>query len=342
MEDALTELSHGSAVILPDEDDVWIRKSEDTPNKSASDSGSPLAQSSSGSPASKSAKVEPAPVAAAAAVHVAVVASREAPTMEAPKSNVTVMEAARGQADQDDMWADFLHKHPNFLKDVPKPSADGKFKRRPSSENVTYQQYTDKHKSEYDRVLELEKPDGWTFKQEERGVKVYTKAVDNCKLLYFKGTNIVKCESMCVLMQKMFKPEDRPKWDEMCISGRSAEGTPPFYRVTYVALKAPAAWISQRDLVGIGRWKFVSPDVVVVALRSEEHPDLPEQNGFVRINFIEGGYVLRDQGNGTFLVTYTACVDPKGWLPTWAANMGCVKQALTLAKLKEYIDNSTP
>ncbi len=60
-----------------------------------------------------------------------------------------------GAVDQDAQWEDFKNKYPDYAKKNTE-AAGPKLKRRPSSENVTFQQYADKHKAQFDKVLELE------------------------------------------------------------------------------------------------------------------------------------------------------------------------------------------
>lgn len=297
-----------------------------SPNVAASDVSSPVATPVAKPDGAKAAVVAPVVVAPIAV---------SAPEVKQEPHGVAGKSVA---ADQDALWDIFKNKYPDFAN---RTNENSTLKRRPSSENVTLQQYADKHKARFDRVLELEGPGGWTLKLEQSGVNVYTKAVEGSKLLYFKSQTTIPCENMAILMDKLFDTTVRPKWDEMCLDGKILEKASPFYRVFYAAIKAPSAIIANRDLVGIGRFRFEGENVVVATLQSIEHASMPEKADFVRINFVEGGYVLRDRGNGTFEVTYTACVDPKGWLPTFVANSVCAKQGITLVKLKEYIASSS-
>lgn len=295
-------------------------------NVAASDVSSPVA-----TPVTEPKEAKATPVVAAP-----VAVSAPAPEVKQQPHGAAVKSVA---ADQDALWDIFKNKYPDFASKG--PAGEPTIKRRPSSENVTFQQYTDKHKAKFDRMLDLEAPDGWTLKMEQSGVNVYTKAVEGSKLLYFKSQTTIPCENMAAIMDKLFDTTARPKWDEMCINGKIIEKAQPFYRVSSVSLKAPAAIIANRDMVGVGRFRFEGENVVVATLQSIEHPSVPETADFVRINFVEGGYVIRDKGNGTFEVTYAACVDPKGWLPTFVANLVCAKQGLTLVKLKEYMLSSS-
>mmetsp|Transcript_39755 Transcript_39755/g.127372 ORF Transcript_39755/g.127372 Transcript_39755/m.127372 type:complete len:323 (-) Transcript_39755:82-1050(-) len=236
---------------------------------------------------------------------------------------------------QDKTYHDIIGSRPEFVQ----AAIPGIMKRRPSSENITMQDYTEKHKNLFEKVLELEKPDDWIFKREDNGVRIYTKAVAGCRLLYFKGYSEFHCEEgIAGIMQKMFKTEDRPKWDDMCLEAITPQSFPPFYKYAYVRLKSPVAIISERDLCTLGRSRFEPDGSITIAIQAAQHPDHPERSDHVRIEFVEGGYVIRQKGPKDFGITWTGCVDPKGWLPTWVANLAVTKQAMSLAKFKAFMN----
>lgn len=255
-------------------------------------------------------------------------------TAEAEKAPKAVVEEKKPFQDQ--MYDLYKSKMREPLEAI-----EGKLKRRPSSENITLQDYTAKHGSKFEAVLQLEKPDGWTFKTESEGVKVYQKSLKGNPLQYFKGQSLFKCEEgQLALLQSILKTEERPKWDETCMSGAAPQFYPPFYKYAHVQLKSQMGVISARDLVSIGRIRFEPDGAIVICLQSETLPEVPEQAGVVRINFIEGGYVIRPTANPSeFMVTWTGCVDPKGMIPVWVVNLVAKKQGLTLAKLKVYMNN---
>mmetsp|Transcript_67008 Transcript_67008/g.169193 ORF Transcript_67008/g.169193 Transcript_67008/m.169193 type:complete len:347 (-) Transcript_67008:31-1071(-) len=217
----------------------------------------------------------------------------------------------------------------------------GKVTRRPSSENITFDDYTKKHAHLFDKVLELEKPDGWVLKKEVESVSIYTKEMPGQRLLYFKGTTEMPVAGgIPEALKKLFKTEDRPKWDDLCSYAETPQYYPPLYKYAYAQLNAPAPIISKRDILTLGRFRFEADGAVVVALHSEELKDAyPSRSDYVRVNFKEGGYVIRPKNEkGDVLhVTWTGLVDPQGWLPTWVVNHAVIKQGLSLAKLRSYI-----
>lgn len=242
------------------------------------------------------------------------------------------------EAFQDKAYREIWEKAKSGRKaDEAKP---GKFARRPSSENITMEAYTQKHAGLFDKVLTLERPDGWNLKKEHEGVKIYTKEMPGERLLYFKGvTEICVAGGLTEILSKLFKTEDRPKWDELCNHAETPQSFPPFYKYAYCNLLPPASIIAKRDILTIGRFRFEKDGAVVAALKSDELEAHPRRADFVRINFIEGGYVIRPKNgrDDVFDITWTGLVDPQGWLPTWVANLAVIKQGIALAKLRAFI-----
>jgi hypothetical protein len=251
-----------------------------------------------------------------------------------PEANEKVADTA-DEPFQDKKYREFTEMGATF------PVIAGKFPRRKSSENVTFDAYAASHEAGFASLLAMEKPDGWNFKCEAEEVKVYTKSVAGSPLLYFKGVSDFSLVSTNIvgLAKVILSSEDRPKWDEACQYGETPQFTPPFYKYTYFQIKPKGAIVSARDCYTLGRLLFEQDGAVDIAGKSVESPDCPEKPGFVRMNFVAGGYILRPKPGdpSVVTVTWTGCADPKGWLPTFLVNAVVGKQALTLAKIKEYM-----
>jgi predicted Na+-dependent transporter len=213
--------------------------------------------------------------------------------------------------------------------------------RRPSvTDTTTLDAYTAKHAAGFERLLALDNPAGWTFKKEEEGVTIYTQAMPGNPLVYFKGVSDFESSgSMLDIAATLIQTEERPMWDELCMKGSTLEFVPPFYKYSFTQFRARAGIISARDMCTLGRMRFEGDGSMLIFVQSAEHPDYPEQAGFVRMQLVEGGYILRPKpGNPKVTtVSWMGCADPKGWLPTWLVNLLVAKQALTLAKVKEHM-----
>jgi len=211
--------------------------------------------------------------------------------------------------------------------------------RRPSSTNVSLQAYVDDHATVYDMLEKLEPVDGWTFKKCEEGTDIYTKQAEGSALCMFKAVANLSAGGGGVrrLIVGLSDTANRPKWDEMCLEGRVVEQFAPFYKINYVKILAPAI-LSNRDMCALGRIRYEKDGGAMLALMSIEHPDAPAATGLVRCSMLYGGYIIRPTSDpDIFKVTWTGCVDPGGWLPTWVANLVCWKQGLTLCRFKKKV-----
>lgn len=219
------------------------------------------------------------------------------------------------------------------------PPALGKLQRRPSSENISVEEYLKRHEGLFQKVLDLETPGGWVLQREESGIEAYTKFVDGESLAYFKAVSDVRCEKgLLDLVTKIMRIEDRPQWDAMCLQANTPHNVPPLYRYTYCQIKAPAIIISDRDMVSCGRIRWEQDGGIVVCLESVDLPGYEEGGRFVRARWIAGGYVLRPTADkATFRVTWAGCVDPGGYLPTWVVNWTAVRQAFSLLHLRNFV-----
>eukprot|EP00928_Gymnodinium_smaydae_P044049 TRINITY_DN29408_c0_g3_i1.p1 TRINITY_DN29408_c0_g3~~TRINITY_DN29408_c0_g3_i1.p1 ORF type:complete len:342 (-),score=42.69 TRINITY_DN29408_c0_g3_i1:450-1475(-) len=214
--------------------------------------------------------------------------------------------------------------------------------RRPSTTNITLEDYTKRHQHLFTNLLEMEKMDGWYLKKDEGGLQVYLKQEKGSHLLSFKAFTEMQLGKggIASIMIELLNTSRRVEWDEMCDHAEKVERYAPYYGIGYVRLLPPAPIISKRDLCVVGRYKLLDDGGCLVAMQSVEHPDCSntESQGYVRVDFIKGGYILRPiAGTDKVRVCWTGCVDPKGWIPTWLANLTCWKQGLTLSKFKVHI-----
>mmetsp|Transcript_47703 Transcript_47703/g.139008 ORF Transcript_47703/g.139008 Transcript_47703/m.139008 type:complete len:321 (-) Transcript_47703:130-1092(-) len=253
---------------------------------------------------------------------------------KSPIAAVAAPEAKTKDGFQERTWREISATAKTSIAEVP-----GKIKRRPSSENITLDAYSAKHATMFERLLALEDNTGWQFKREDEGVRIYLKSEPGQVFCYFKGVTDVKVDGgVPQILAVLLNTEQRPKWDELCLKGSTEQYFPPFYKYAYTKFTTPAKIICPRELMLVGRFRFEEDGSAVVAMQSVEYPEMPIDPDFVRVNFIEGGYIVRPKPgtSNEFTITYTGCVDPKGWIPTWLANLVAPKQALTLAKVKKF------
>eukprot|EP00928_Gymnodinium_smaydae_P098604 TRINITY_DN9202_c2_g1_i1.p1 TRINITY_DN9202_c2_g1~~TRINITY_DN9202_c2_g1_i1.p1 ORF type:complete len:363 (+),score=75.97 TRINITY_DN9202_c2_g1_i1:64-1089(+) len=268
------------------------------------------------------------------------------PVKEAAKAPPKEEEAEKGEAKEQEQELPFQdRKFKEFTTNVtlPEPTVSS-VARRPSSTNITLEEYSKKYEHLFSNLLDMEKMDGWNLKKDEDGLQVYLKQEKGNHLMSFKAFTEMTLGKggMATIILELLNTNRRVEWDEMCEFAVKAEAYVPYYGIGYVRLLPPAAIISKRDLCVLGRYKMLEDGGCLVALQSCEHPDHPiaeaQAQGYVRIDFTKGGYIVRPiPGTNKVKVCWTGCVDPKGWIPTWLANMTAWKQGLTLSKFKVHI-----
>eukprot|EP00933_Yihiella_yeosuensis_P070748 TRINITY_DN78904_c0_g1_i1.p1 TRINITY_DN78904_c0_g1~~TRINITY_DN78904_c0_g1_i1.p1 ORF type:complete len:348 (+),score=72.42 TRINITY_DN78904_c0_g1_i1:158-1201(+) len=217
-----------------------------------------------------------------------------------------------------------------------------KGKRRPSSENVTLDDYIAKYDADFKRLLAMEPMEGWTLHKEAMGAKIYLKPPEgDVPFCQFKSIVEFDCGpnfGIEHILAGLTAVEDRLKWDEMVIQSESVEMHSPFYRITYAQIRSPAFIIANRDICLLGRMRWLDEGGLVMCVQSTPETELPEVPGFVRSKMLCGGYIVRPTAKpNTYTLIWTGCVDPAGWLPAWVANHVAWKQGLSLPKFLAYL-----
>jgi hypothetical protein len=216
--------------------------------------------------------------------------------------------------------------------------------RRPTTDlkDLTLDRYTASHQEKFSKLLTMEPMEGWNFKTEQDGAKVYVRQDPDSPLFQFKSICEVACsKGLGYIIQSLAAVEERTKWDEMVIQSRNVEAHAPFYRVSYTQLESPSPLIiARRDILLIGRVRFEPDGGALLQIQSIADPEYPETAGFVRADMIYGGYIIRPTSKpDVFLITWTGVVNPNGWIPSWVANAVAWKQGLTLPKFAKHLQS---
>lgn len=201
--------------------------------------------------------------------------------------------------------------------------------------------YDDRLRAAYEmawRAVSRNEDDGWKFKLEQDGVKVYLKSDPNGGELNFsKGIGII-AGSPEMIRAMYCAPGTRPLWDEMYDTGEVIEQIDPNTTIGYAAFKAP--WpVSGRDFCTIGR-SIVNPDGSILVYHADyQHPKAPKKKGLVRGELIYSAlYAKPIPGNPSKSeVIYAVGSNPKGSLPTNIVNAVNVKQPLCVARIGHVI-----
>lgn len=95
--------------------------------------------------------------------------------------------------------------------------------------------------------------------------------------------------------------------------------------------------LDTRDFLWFQNWVSAETGEEVLYGFSVSRPDVPEKRGHVRGLIVDSGYCIRPTGENTCRISYIVCIDPMGWVPSWA-NTKTAEQAYTLAYTKAHFD----
>ncbi|KAL7748536.1 hypothetical protein RI367_005946 [Sorochytrium milnesiophthora] len=119
----------------------------------------------------------------------------------------------------------------------------------------------------------------------------------------------------------------RPEWDEMTEATRIVSTLSQTTRIQHIKIKA--IWpTSARDLLLLSHWRPVDENRMIACTMSVEHPDMPLQDGVVRMAADCAGQLIERvvvDGREKSRVTQLVDGDPKGWVPKSILNMVATK-----------------
>ena len=176
--------------------------------------------------------------------------------------------------------------------------------------------------------------DNWEFKKEEDGIKVYTRKVEGASLDAFKGEGNISASLETILA--VLRDGDRyTDWSPDCTVSVQKENTAK-RQVNYSVTEAPFP-VSDRDAYVELTFDTLK-NGIKIHLRGI--PDYaPEDEDYVRIQFIKGFWLLQKIDDQTTKVTYQLQADPGGSIPTWLANATAVDQPFkSIQGLREVVE----
>jgi len=225
------------------------------------------------------------------------------------------------------------------------PDFPGLLERRPSSENVRHDPYMDKYMQDLAHLLELSKEEGWDSIKEQDGVTVYTRPPsgdeNSHQQHYFMGqTRMSPRGGLASLLQLIDDTEMRPKYDGSCEIAEVLQSFPPFYKIVRVRIISPTIIIPNRELIIVGRIRFLEDGSVAILMKSVSIPEAEDPKSTrVMANMVIGGYFIRPVSGDadSFDVSWLGCFDAGDKIPSWVSNLACLRQALTLSKMKRFL-----
>jgi len=176
----------------------------------------------------------------------------------------------------------------------------------------------------------------WTLKEDQEGVKAFTRSVPNSDLLEFKGIteHNTSIDTILNLMQDV---ENYDKFLHTAYEPVLLDEIDTNTRIAHIKYSTPFI-TSDRDLVLKLSIDQPSPTTAIITVTSQPGY-LEEVDGYVRIPLFNGKWSLAQIKDEVVSIEYEGSLDPGGSLPDWVANMTVIETPLyTLLNLKKYID----
>jgi len=162
--------------------------------------------------------------------------------------------------------------------------------------------------------------DEWGLKKDAKGIKIYTRAVDNSSIKEYKATTILNASLDSVLSELLSAPE----YTEDCEAGQSFYVTArgKNQHVFYARKELP--WpVRNRDIVTLLTVEKISDKKVKLHLESLPE-GIPEKEKTIRIKELMGFWLLEAEGEKT-KVTQQLYLNPEGSLPSAITNALLIK-----------------
>lgn len=176
----------------------------------------------------------------------------------------------------------------------------------------------------------------WELKKDKKGIKVYTKVLENSDFRAFRAEMKVTA-SLSTLMAVHADVEYVKEWLKDCSESELlTEFDPKGY---YAYFKTDSPWpVMDRDYTLKSRVEQNSETYELSIHFSAETGLVPKSEDCVRITALEGFWKMKPIGAGEVLVMYEVSSDPGGAVPAWLANNFVVDQPYySLLRLRERI-----
>jgi hypothetical protein len=178
--------------------------------------------------------------------------------------------------------------------------------------------------------------DDWKLERDRSGIKVYTRRVEGIAFKQYKGIVTLKAPLPTVIAV-IEDVDAAPEWVDSCERMELVERVSPTESYTYNYVPAP--WpVKDRDAVVHNR---ITQDekTYVVTIKQTAKPDKKARiKKAVRVERIEGLWILTPQKDGTTELVYQVLSDPGGGLPAWLVNAVAISQPFnTLENLQEMV-----
>lgn len=176
----------------------------------------------------------------------------------------------------------------------------------------------------------------WELKKSENGIQVFLRNTKNSAVKSFKGVMTVdgRLSSIVAVLEDI---DSYPRWLFSCKSAKTLQQRSDTAVVNYFVTDMPWPVADRDSIVGASRSQNKSSKLIEIKLLAE--PKLiPEVAGKVRIETMQGRWLLRPAGPGKINVIYEMTVDPGGNVPKWIVNAMSVDLPFnTLSGIREVM-----
>ena len=176
--------------------------------------------------------------------------------------------------------------------------------------------------------------DGWVYKNEKEGVKVYYRKTSDVYELKLITSLKVSLSGLVTLLSEV---ENYPKWGYKVAESRELKRISDFETYYYSRLDFP--WpLDDRDIVV--RSKVVQDALTrkVTATSIAQTNYLPDNKGVVRMTNAHTSWTLLPGPGGWTYVEYYIYSDPGGSLPDWMVNMALdVGPRETIKNIRSFV-----
>lgn len=158
---------------------------------------------------------------------------------------------------------------------------------------------------------------GWVFKNEKEGVKVYYRKTEDVYELKLITSLKVNLSGLVLLLSEV---ENYPKWGYKVSESRELKKISDWETYYYSKLDFP--WpLDDRDIVVRSKMEQ-DPNTRKIVASSVAKPDfIPANKGVVRMRNAHTSWTLIPGAGGWTYVEYYIYSDPGGSLPDWLVNM---------------------
>ena len=201
------------------------------------------------------------------------------------------------------------------------------------------------HSLEYSQIIneahtlfyDLSPLDKWEFYTEAEGIKSYIRQDAATGLKMARGEGIIN-KSAAEIVKSALDSSAVIKWGKNLSTHEKIHEQDEYY--IYRSIDTKKMLVAQRETLVVNQVIRQEDGSTLILQRSLDHPSFPENKDYVRAFVYLFAWLLtpnQEDPNKTDIICIIY-VDPKGWVPKPVFNAFINDQALTVKKLKEYLE----